>query len=241
MCRDCVEQVEEFIRFRQKYEETFERISCFLEEIEKVPKEERVENEFEIEALDESYEKASSVGEEEIVVDEASEDTKVKIDPTASSSSQNVHEDPKKFQCTTCFKTYLHHHSLIRHTKTAHEFMRYACPFCPSEFTQKSSLNEHVKNLHREVDSSECYQIFVCEFCSRTFNTQKMLQQHLRSHEERKSYETTVTSETMKEQEVDTKKYRKQCQICGLFFKHIDEHRLTHESKSNLKFFSFLF
>ena len=122
--------------------------------------------------------------------------------------------EPKKFQCTTCFKCYSHLNSLTRHIQTKHNSVRYQCFSCPSEFTQKSSLNEHCRNVHKEIVKNECD-------CGQNFNTKKLLEQHLKTHDVDKKTDCTQT-------EIEKKKYRKQCQICGLFFKHIEEHKLTH-------------
>lgn len=218
ICRNCVELVEMFIKFRQKYHETSSKQSdqeIALDELKQLEKE-SLEDSFEVEALDESLEKEnSSYSFEEVIVEEISEEKII--------SSNIDQQEQKPHQCLTCFKTYRHANSLTRHVKTSHELVRHSCDFCSSAFTQKSSLTEHVRNLH----SSEIHK---CTFCSRAFNTQKMLLQHTKSHEVKKSDETKSTKE-------DKKKYRKQCQICGLFFKHIEEHKLSHRSKKILSIF----
>lgn len=212
ICRNCVEQVESFIKFRQKYHETSSKILSLAKVLDEQQGKESSEDSFEVEALDESLEKDNlSCSFEEVMVDEKLGE---KITPSKKDQQQS-----KSFQCLTCFKTYHHANSLARHIKTSHEFVRHLCEFCSSEFTQKSSLTEHVRNLHKS-------EIHKRTLCTRAFQTEKVLMQHAKSHDVKKLDE-------IKPKKGDEKKYRKQCQICGLFFKHIEEHKLTHRSKNS--------
>jgi KRAB domain-containing zinc finger protein len=129
----------------------------------------------------------------------------------------------KKFQCQNCDKSYSHNNSLIRHIQTVHQFLRFQCNLCSSEFTQKSSLTEHCRNLHSEKQLLS----FECD-CGRKFSSRKSLDAHYKTHEKEKEGENLTESEAQK------KKYRKQCQICGFFFKHIEEHKLTHFGKGKI-------
>lgn len=188
------------------------------------------EEQFVIEVLDqETYEDLSPSAETETIledVNEASDD-----DSKDSIQEKNINfADPIKtgqsFQCDICFRTYVYQNSLNRHVKTAHELLRLSCPICSAKFTQRTSLVEHMKNLHKDDGANP--EVFACEMsdsCSRSFNTIKMLQQHMRQHITDRVKKKEINLDTPK------KKYRKQCSICGLFFKHVDEHKLTHQSE----------
>lgn len=215
LCRECAEKVEEFINFRHKYEETSLKVRAMPEQ------ESTLEvGAYKVEALDESFEVAMSpadaMEDQTNAVEELMEADSARI----SSSTPN-----KTFQCSACSKVYLYPTSLTRHMKTAHDNVRHSCKFCGSQFTQRTSLSEHVKNLHNNEEPSEAFACTSTPFCHRVFNTAKMLHQHMRQHGRARA------RKQIKREEKPLKKYRKQCQICGLFFKHIDEHKLTHQSE----------
>lgn len=178
---------------------------------------------YEVEALDETFEDILSPDE---LVDPQVD---IMVEELNLKQESHLNEELKikmitsVFDCDICSKIYLSKNSLNRHRRTAHEMMRFKCPMCSSKFTQKTSLNEHIENLHNAISSH----MFACRFseeCNRIFNTAKMLDQHMKYH---------ATGHKKKQTEVFkvNKKYRKQCSTCGLFFKHIEEHKLTHQSK----------
>lgn len=136
-------------------------------------------------------------------------------------------EPQKEFSCEICGKHYRYLNSLARHVKIAHDQIRHTCSICSLDFTQKTSLLEHMRNIHKE--SMNIDEVFICKVCNRSFNTSKILQQHKKQHSltkvEKKAPNKSTPAKT---------KYRKQCTTCGLFFKHIEEHKLSHQSKLNM-------
>lgn len=226
VCRECAELVEEFVKFRRKYEETSRNLRLQIEQSFKEEEPPAVA-EFEIEALDDAFEEV--VKEEELSIE---------IVDYSDSNHKSENDEPKplepsadtknSYNCDVCFKRYFHLNSLQRHIKTSHELYRHFCDICNMKFTQRSSLIEHMKNLHKNPIRSEVFICLADSSCQRTFNTAKMLTQHMKKHDEKlgRASNDDKKSPTGKSPK---KKYRKQCQICGLFFKHIEEHKLTHQ------------
>lgn len=177
--------------------------------------------EFEIEALDDAFEQFENLCD---VKDENLSIEIVEIEMPKACENDNVPMNDAKhsYSCNVCSKSYLHLNSLSRHIQTTHELKRYSCPVCQSEFTQRSSLAEHISNLHKTTITKNIHR---CSSCRRTFNTSKMLLQHLRHHDRANDIRE------IRSEKSSNKKYRKQCQICGLFFKHIDEHKLSHQGE----------
>lgn len=218
MCRECAEKIEDFTNFINKYLEISSKIRLLISsEKELSPDREEAldvkEEACEIEALDEEIEEIL------LPVEEKNEFCK---DPESSLKIKAL-----CFVCDICFKRYRSQNSLNRHVKTTHEKMRFSCSYCCSKFTQRSSLEEHFRNLHSDLSRSEVFPCTFNETCGRTFNTIKMLNQHLKCHNSDREKREKKSSDAGAEK----KKYRKQCSICGLFFKHVEEHRLTHQSK----------
>ena len=222
ICRDCVEKVEDFSKFKNKYLVTTNKVLSLLNDSEPSPtmKDEiSYELESTIEILEEAIEPLLSPVEDNselLQSDDLKQDINEQQEPC-------INDSKSIFSCESCSKTYQSQNSLNRHIRTVHENIRVSCPLCSSSFTQKVSLNEHIRNLHKESSKT-----FPCDFnnkCTRTFNTSKMLNQHLKCHTEERVKKPTRTVNKKK------KLYRKQCSICGLFFKHVFEHRLAHQSK----------
>lgn len=224
LCRECAEIVEEFIKFRQKYEETSKEVRSQFKTIE-------IEA-FEIEALDETFDAQSPLRSEPVVDDNILDLSSVTDSQTIKDETLDefeievMHKVCQPFQCSICHKIYLSQNSLNRHIKTTHDSVRHPCTLCSSLFTQKTSLIEHVRNLHKDhVGIEEVFKCTARPNCNRTFNTAKMLSQHLKHHDNRPDRKSLAKVSKSK------KKYRKQCQICGLFFKHIEEHNLSHQAE----------
>lgn len=235
VCRECAETIETFINFKNKYDETSQKFLAHLQAKASSDAEEQIES-VEIESLGETVHKEFSALPGDIEDEESIEVCEVEDEADAKDNHQEItiEESPnaegeasKNFQCEVCLKTYQYQNSLVRHVKTTHENLRHTCFICDSEFTQRTSLNEHIRNLHKQ----ECTEVFECNFndsCNRAFNTAKMLHQHTKHHYSDSPKEKL---KTIPGEPANKKKYRKQCQICGLFFKHIEEHKLSHQSK----------
>lgn len=204
------------MKFRRKYAETSMRLKLAIEESLKV---EDGQDEFKIEALDDDFEQFEGL------CDVRDENLSIEIVevPKAVNDTTSINEAKLSYSCDVCSKSYLHLNSLSRHIKTTHELKRYSCPVCQTEFTQKSSMAEHMNNLHKTsivINNLKCSS----NSCQRIFNTAKMLSQHMKHHDGRE----------IRSEKSSKKKYRKQCQICGLFFKHIDEHKLSHQGEISI-------
>lgn len=233
VCRECAETIETFINFKNKYAETSQKFLAHLQEKSSLSAEEQIEGGG-VESLVETEHTVFSIVTGEIEDEESIEVCEIEDEPDVKDDQQEItiEEHPmaeseanKSFQCEVCMKTYHYQNSLVRHVRTTHENLRHTCSICDSEFTQRTSLNEHIKNLHNQ----DCTEFFACNFndsCNRAFNTAKMLHQHTKHHFSPKEKPKTKTGGQDKK-----KKYRKQCQECGLFFKHIEEHKLSHQSK----------
>ena len=87
----------------------------------------------------------------------------------------------KLFHCKICpDKVYTHSNNLSRHMTGVHQNVKHYCEQCGRCFTQRASLNEHIKNLHKSpLDKTT----FECEICHKVLNTKRMYQQHYRRHE----------------------------------------------------------
>ena len=57
-----------------------------------------------------------------------------------------IHVGKKPFKCDECDARFNYNQSLKNHISTVHEGIRYCCPFCKKEFTQKCELNIHVRD-----------------------------------------------------------------------------------------------
>lgn len=200
------------------------RLRMAIEESLKV---EEAQVEFEIEALDdalfdEQFENLCDAKAEKFSIQIADLPKTVE---DGSNDNGPTNDATHSYSCNVCSKSYLHLNSLSRHIKASHELKRHTCPICQSEFTQRSSMAEHMNNLHKTPFAKNVFKCSANLSCQRTFNTAKMLSQHMKNHEK------VNDGREIKAEKSSTKKYRKQCQICGLFYKHINEHKLSHQGE----------
>lgn len=238
LCRECTERVEEFTKFRHQYEETSTTIINLLQG--SPTKEVQVEGEdcvdvvdisdmidnYEVEAIDETLEHVASPVESCHPAEDAKTLFEV-VEEVLSPDDATLSSSTHFYQCESCDKVYKHNNSLARHVQTAHQNLRHCCTICSTTFTQKSSLHEHMRCVHKDTAQSEQ---FTCELCDKSFNSKKTLRQHMKIHS---SDELKVMSSKSKS---STKQYRRQCPICGIFFRNVEEHKLTHQSEHSSTF-----
>lgn len=217
-----------FIKFRNTYEQTSSKVTLLLQATSKAEETFLEAQQFEIEALDEVDDCTLLEVAEQRDCEMVNPDNELMVE--CVEEHKEISHKTNEFVCEVCSKRYQYLNSLTRHTRTAHERLRHSCPLCSQDFTQKTSLVEHIRNIH--IDRAKPYS---CDLCGRTFNTIKMLNQHMKQYcSDRKEKKTSTNIPKPKT------KYRKQCSTCGLFFKHIEEHKLSHQSQLNLRKSEFL-
>lgn len=213
--------MENFTLFRDSYQATSKRVLDLINV--STP----TTNCLQLENVDESVNESEALG-EILEIAESPQEYAEQFEILGQDDQEEATEDSSTavnpHKCSFCPKSFRYTGSLYRHIKSYHEQVRHNCFKCKTTFTQRSSLRAHMKSLHNmDLESSGCYECTE-KLCKKTFFNQKQLQKHLQTHVNRDSTNESLTT-------VPKPKYRKQCSTCGLFFKHIEEHKLTHQCK----------
>ena len=93
----------------------------------------------------------------------------------------------KYIVCNICDETYMSMRNLKSHISSIHESIEFYCPLCKEEFTQKYSLDHHVRRFHHEVKP------FSCKICDKSFSEQYSIKRHIAAvHEGKKPYQCSI-------------------------------------------------
>lgn len=152
---------------------------------------------------------------------------------------KKVHLNIRKFFCDHCsyssFKRFDMTSHVLKHRKQPNkEFM---CDTCGTEFIRKTSLRQHWKDFHSNLDP------FVCSFCSQQFKTQTLMKKHIKwRHEgdnktkcpdcEKEIAISCLEKHIMTDPETFGQQFV--CMECGKEFKNkrcLTFHRQTHNKK----------
>jgi KRAB domain-containing zinc finger protein len=87
----------------------------------------------------------------------------------------SVHAKSGEFQCKICQKSFKILKSLKTHLKLHNK--KFKCTTCSKMFGSKGTLNEHIRNKHKNRES------FQCETCDKKFNIKQNLQKHQKTHD----------------------------------------------------------
>jgi hypothetical protein len=192
------------------------------------------EENYEVEAIDESLESTPSPNDISQPTEEETKAFDIQSFDEVVHGIEDASSIPKPYQCVSCLKSYQHNNSLMRHIRITHEKIRHQCSHCPMEFTQKSSLLEHIRCIHKDIAKLAT---FYCEACNnKPFFSKKTLRQHMKVH----SSDVPKVSFSFQSKPKKTPKRhgpanRRQCPVCGNFFKNIEEHKLTHQSEFKIQ------
>ncbi|XP_055586412.1 zinc finger protein 490-like [Uranotaenia lowii] len=95
--------------------------------------------------------------------------------------SQDVHNDPRPFQCPECDETFTRSDYRSKHVRLKHTDAidrRQTCLICGEKFARLPHLNEHIQQVHAEVE----YPLLRCPHCPKTFINKSVLQRHVNVH-----------------------------------------------------------
>lgn len=99
--------------------------------------------------------------------------------------------------CDICQRNFKHKASLRSHKYLSHSTkepgLRHVCPYCGRSYSQKGSVNTHIKDMHSAVMQHLCF------ICGKTYNRKQVLAKHVKT--------------------VHGGKTRLSCSLCGKTFK----------------------
>ena len=76
---------------------------------------------------------------------------------------------------------------LKSHISSIHEGIKFYCPLCKEEFTQKYGLDHHVRRFHYGVKP------FSCKICDKSFSEHSRINRHIRTvHEGKTLYQCSI-------------------------------------------------
>ncbi len=87
-----------------------------------------------------------------------------------------------RHKCPLCMGIFKGRPSLNTHLLTHTRVKEYSCSKCSKQFTQKSTLEVHVKSVHLKIKP------YKCSVCNSTFSQSTALKGHLVTHDKKKSY-----------------------------------------------------
>ena len=87
-----------------------------------------------------------------------------------------------RHKCALCRGTFQGRGNLIAHLLTHTRIKEYSCSKCSKQFTQKSTLEVHMRSVHLKIKPHKC------SVCSSTFSQLTALKGHLATHDKKKSY-----------------------------------------------------
>ena len=135
--------------------------------------------------------------------------------------------------CGICGKSMTHKY-LSEHIKTVHEGIKeHKCNFCGKFYSQKSSLNLHVKTFHKDMaqEKTENKGQVECNFCGKFYSNKSSLNLHVKSF-----HKDMVTEQTENKEQIEK---QTNCDFCGKSFKRsfdLKKHvRAVHEGIKDLK------
>ena len=121
-------------------------------------------------------------------------------DITNLQSQNSIHEELKRFVCTTCRKFGL---------------AKFICVICDKEYQNPSQLKIHIKIVHERIKK------FVCPTCGQIFSQSQQLKRHiLHIHEKRKDNICKTCDIYFKRCNLIIHRYRRDyiCATCGKAF-----------------------
>ena len=100
------------------------------------------------------------------------------------------HGDAKQFNCEHCVYTTTKKENLVQHVRSQHEKVKEICETCGKNFTDKPTLNAHIKKFHSEtvqkVETKTKASDFKCTICDSQFQKLYNLNKHIKNvHEEK--------------------------------------------------------
>ncbi|XP_055626310.1 transcription factor grauzone-like [Toxorhynchites rutilus septentrionalis] len=138
-------------------------------------------------------------------------------------------EDPDKFKCDICHKSFVNSHGVQRHKQEIHlpdELKIYHCDRCPKKFAKETQLAFHLKG-HVNLDNATAK----CELCEKIFPTEPLLKTHVKIRHTRPTdficdvcakgfYSKAEFLRHKKEHELSPAELRVQCDVCLQWLKN---------------------
>jgi hypothetical protein len=88
-----------------------------------------------------------------------------------------VHKKITRFGCELCDYTSYTRHQLVLHLSVHEKTKEFKCDHCDKEFSQKGSLMEHIKRLHKKMALQKMTQ-YSCDLCVFTSCSKQVMSKH---------------------------------------------------------------
>ena len=156
---------------------------------------------------------------------------------------RHKHGNPQVFTCKHCVYTTFKKENLEQHVRSQHEKIREICETCGNSFSDKPTLNRHVKMFHGEAVqgtkrkatepllipskkiSAEVAKEMKCGVCLKEFNEVKNLNKHVRNVHGEKTLKCNNCSYTTN----DASHLQRHSEGCNKKKKHDQETKKTME------------
>ncbi|XP_055523278.1 transcription factor grauzone-like [Wyeomyia smithii] len=138
-------------------------------------------------------------------------------------------ENPNRFKCDICFKSFISNLGIRRHKQEMHlpdELRVYRCERCPKRFAREKQLQAHLRG-HETLDNATAK----CHVCEKVFPTEALLKTHVKIRHTRPTdficdvcakgfYSKTEFLRHKQSHELSPAELRVQCDICQQWLKN---------------------
>jgi hypothetical protein len=107
--------------------------------------------------------------------------------------TESIHLKKFKFSCPTCDRGFNQFHQFRGHMASHHESLNEKCLLCSLTFRYKTSLNEHIESVHKQVK-------FACSFlnCDVQCSSNRALIEHVRAKHNKDRFPCDKCDKTFK-------------------------------------------